>query len=219
MNEQTRQRLLNLEALVEAGFAPYPYRFPKTHGAREILKAKAGAPPEAEWPEEEVALAGRLVALRRMGKVTFAHLLDETERIQLYFQKDLTPHYELLKKLDVGDILGVRGHPFTTKTGEVTVKVLAWTPLVKSLHPLPDKWRGGGRGGGPPRARGPGGGREAPGRPRGGSCAAPARRRPGPRGRRRRSGKAPLQREDPLLDAAEALPILLLLVVVAQEMP
>lgn len=87
-------------------------------------------------------MAGRLVALRRMGKVTFAHLLDETGRIQLYFQRDLTPKYELLKKLDVGDILGVRGHPFTTKTGEVTVKVLDWTPLVKSLHPLPDKWHG-----------------------------------------------------------------------------
>ncbi len=141
MNEQTRQRLLNLEALVEAGFPPYPYRFPKTHHAQEILKAKEGASPEQEWPER-VALAGRLLALRRMGKVTFAHLLDETGRIQLYFQKDLTPHYELLKKLDVGDILGVEGTLFTTKTGEVTVKVLSWTPLVKALHPLPDKWHG-----------------------------------------------------------------------------
>jgi lysyl-tRNA synthetase class 2 len=141
MNEQTRQRLLNLEALVEAGFEPYPYRFPKTHSAGAILDAKAGAPPETEWPEE-VALAGRVVAIRRMGKVTFAHLLDESGRIQLYFQKDLTPRYELLKKLDVGDILGVKGPLFTTKTGEVTVKVLSWTPLVKSLHPLPDKWHG-----------------------------------------------------------------------------
>ncbi|WP_243027338.1 lysine--tRNA ligase [Thermus albus] len=141
MNEQTRQRLLNLEALVEAGFQPYPYRYPKTHSAKEILSAKEGAPPESEWPEE-VALAGRIVALRRMGKVTFAHLLDGSGRIQLYFQKDLTPRYELLKKLDVGDILGVKGPVFTTKTGEVTVKVLSWTPLVKSLHPLPDKWHG-----------------------------------------------------------------------------
>ena len=142
MNDQTRQRLLNLEALVEAGFAPYPYRFPKTHSAEAILKAKRGAPPESEWPEEEVAVAGRLVALRRMGKVTFAHLLDETGRIQLYFQRDLTPKYELLKKLDVGDILGVRGHPFTTKTGEVTVKVLAAPPPRKSPHPRPDKRHG-----------------------------------------------------------------------------
>ena len=132
MNEQTRQRLLNLEALVEAGFQPYPYRYPKTHSAKEILSAKEGAPPESEW-EEEVALAGRIVALRRMGKVTFAHLLDESGKIQLYFQKDLTPSYELLKKLDVGDILGVKGTVFTTKTGEVTVKVLSWTPLVKKI--------------------------------------------------------------------------------------
>jgi len=141
MNEQTRQRLLNLEALVEAGFEPYPYRYPKTHSASEVLEAKKGAPPESEWPEE-VALAGRLMALRRMGKVTFAHLLDESGRIQLYFARDLTPRYELLKKLDVGDLLGVRGSVFTTKTGEVTLKVLDWTPLAKSLHPLPDKWHG-----------------------------------------------------------------------------
>jgi len=85
MNEQTRQRLLNLEALAEAGFQPYPYRYPKTHSAKEILVSKQGAPPESEW-EEEVALAGRIVALRRMGKVTFAHLLDESGKIQLYFQ-------------------------------------------------------------------------------------------------------------------------------------
>lgn len=62
-------------------------------------------------------MAGRLVALRRMGKVTFAHLLDETGRIQLYFQRDLTPKYELLKKLDVGDILGVRGTPSPPRRG------------------------------------------------------------------------------------------------------
>lgn len=141
MNEQTRQRLLNLEALVEAGFEPYPYRFPKTHKALEILEGKKGAPPGTEWPEE-AALAGRIMALRRMGKVTFAHLQDESGRIQLYFAKDTTPQYELLKKLDVGDLLGVRGTVFTTKTGEVTLKVLSWTPLVKSLHPLPDKWHG-----------------------------------------------------------------------------
>lgn len=141
MNEQTRQRLQNLEALVEAGFEPYPYRYPKTHSAQDILQDKEGAPPGSEWPEE-VALAGRLMAMRRMGKVSFAHLLDESGRIQVYFAKDLTPRYELLKKLDVGDLLGVRGTVFTTKTGEITIKVSDWTPLAKSLHPLPDKWHG-----------------------------------------------------------------------------
>lgn len=141
MNEQSQKRLLDLEALVETGFEPYPYRYPKTHAASEILKAKEGAPPGSEWPEE-VALAGRILALRRMGKVTFAHLLDESGKIQLYFARDLTSRYELLRKLDVGDLLGVRGTVFTTRTGEVTVKALDWTPLAKSLHPLPDKWHG-----------------------------------------------------------------------------
>ncbi len=141
MSEQAEQRLQNLRALVEGGFEAYPYRFPKTHEASAILEAKGGAPPETEWPGE-VALAGRILALRRMGKITFAHLQDATGKIQLYFQRDLTPRYELLKRVDVGDILGVKGTLFTTKTGEVTVRVLEWTPLAKSLHPLPDKWHG-----------------------------------------------------------------------------
>ncbi len=141
MNEQTRQRLLNLEALVEAGFEPYPYRWPKTHSAQGILAGRAGSPPGTEWPEE-VAIAGRVMALRRMGKASFAHLQDETGRIQLFFAQGTTPHYPLLKHLDVGDTLGVKGTVFVTKTGEVTVKVLDWTPLVKALHPLPDKWHG-----------------------------------------------------------------------------
>ncbi|AEB11850.1 lysine--tRNA ligase [Marinithermus hydrothermalis] len=140
-SEQTQQRLRNLEALKEAGYEAYPYRYPKTHDAAQILEAHAGAGPGEEWPEV-VRLAGRLVALRRMGKVTFAHLLDGSGRIQLYFNKQETPDYNLLKKLDIGDIIGVEGTVFTTKTGEITVRVTRWTLLVKSLRPLPDKWHG-----------------------------------------------------------------------------
>jgi lysyl-tRNA synthetase class 2 len=141
-NEQTRQRLRNLEALVEAGFEPFPYRFDKTHDAAQIRAAHEGAAPQQEWPEEWVKVAGRLMSLREMGKVIFAHLQDGSGRIQLYFSKNDTERFELLKKLDVGDIVGVEGHVFTTKTGEITVKVRRWVPLVKALHPLPDKWHG-----------------------------------------------------------------------------
>ena len=140
--DQLKQRLANLEALVEAGFEPYPYRYPKTHDAAQLLAAYADAGPEEAWPEERVRLAGRLVSLRRMGKVTFAHLLDETGRIQLYASRDLSEQYKLLKKLDIGDIVGVEGSVFTTKTGEITVQVERWQPLVKALRPLPDKWHG-----------------------------------------------------------------------------
>lgn len=141
-NEQTQQRLKNLEALVEAGFEPFPYRFDKTHDAAQIRTAHEGAQPQQEWPEEHVKIAGRLMTLREMGKVIFAHLQDGSGRIQLYFSKSDTERFELLKKLDVGDIVGVEGHVFTTRTGEITVKVKHWTPLVKALHPLPDKWHG-----------------------------------------------------------------------------
>ncbi|RIH83652.1 lysine--tRNA ligase [Calidithermus roseus] len=141
-SEQTQQRLKNLEALVEAGFEPFPYRFDKTHDAAQIRAAHEGAQPQQEWPEEHVRVAGRLMTLREMGKVIFAHLQDGSGRIQLYFSKGDTERFELLKKLDVGDIVGVEGHVFTTKTGEITVKVKHWTPLVKALHPLPDKWHG-----------------------------------------------------------------------------
>ena len=141
-SEQTAQRLRNLEALVEAGFEPYPYRYEKTTSAAELQQRHQGAGAEESWPDERVSLAGRLVSLRRMGKVTFAHLLDESGRIQLYFNKQATAEYNRLKKLDVGDLVGVSGSVFTTRTGELTVAVERWQPLAKALRPLPDKWHG-----------------------------------------------------------------------------
>jgi len=141
-SEQTQQRLANLEALAQAGFERFPYRFPKTHDAAQILANHAGALPQQEWPDEKVRVAGRLMTFRHMGKASFAHIQDATGRIQLYLARDLTEHYDLIKKLDIGDIVGVEGTVFTTKTGEITIKVGKFTPLVKSLHPLPDKWHG-----------------------------------------------------------------------------
>jgi len=140
--DQLKQRLANLEALVEAGFKAFPHRFDKTHDAAAIVRDHAAAGAEEEWPEERVRLAGRIVSLRRMGKVAFAHLLDESGRIQLYFSRNNTQEYKLLRKLDIGDIIGVEGTIFTTKTGEITVSVDNWEPLVKALRPLPDKWHG-----------------------------------------------------------------------------
>lgn len=141
-SEQTRQRLANLKALVEAGFEPFPYRYDKTHSAAQILAAHPEPQPGQEFPGEKVRMAGRLMTFRHMGKASFAHLQDESGRIQIYLARDLTERYDLLKKLDIGDIVGVEGTVFVTKTGEVTIKVQRWLPLVKSLHPLPDKWHG-----------------------------------------------------------------------------
>ncbi len=141
-SDQTLQRLANLDALVEAGFERYPYQYPVSHSAKAVLEAHRGAAAEQDWPSQLISLAGRLMAIRRMGKVSFGHLQDGSAKIQVYFSRDLTEQYEALKKLDVGDIIGVLGTAFTTKTGEITLKVASWKPLVKSLHPLPDKWHG-----------------------------------------------------------------------------
>lgn len=122
-SEQTRQRLANLKALVEAGFEPFPYRYDKTHSAAQILAAHPEPQPGQEFPGEKVRMAGRLMTFRHMGKASFAHLQDESGRIQIYLARDLTERYDLLKKLDIGDIVGVEGTVFVTKTGEVTIKV------------------------------------------------------------------------------------------------
>src|SRR5207244_10209472 len=84
-------------------------------------------------------LAGRLILLRPMGKTTFGHLEDASGKIQLYFKIDDlgAEQYEVLKLLDLGDVIGVEGPLFQTKTGEVTVRVERLTLLAKSLRPLP----------------------------------------------------------------------------------
>ncbi|MDX2005849.1 MAG: lysine--tRNA ligase [Meiothermus sp.] len=141
-SEQTKQRMQNQQALVDAGFEKFPYSFEQTHHAKQILEAHTGAEPQQEWPEEQVKVAGRVMLFRHMGKASFAHIQDGSGRIQVYLTRDNTLHYELSKKLDIGDWVGIEGTVFTTKTGEITVKVQRFTPLVKALHPLPDKWHG-----------------------------------------------------------------------------
>jgi lysyl-tRNA synthetase class 2 len=139
-NEQVEQRGRNLEALKALGVDPYPYRYEVTHrarGVKETFDALAAS-------RNEVALAGRLMAIRGHGKSTFAHLQDETDRIQVYFKLNIlgeTP-YATVRLLDVGDLVGVRGTVFRTKTGEMTVEVHALTFLAKCLTPLPEKWHG-----------------------------------------------------------------------------
>jgi lysyl-tRNA synthetase, class II len=140
-SEQTQQRLANLEALAEAGFERFPYRYDQTHHAQELQSQYGGAEPQTQWTQR-VAVAGRVMTFRHMGKASFVTLQDVSGRIQLYLAKDSTDRYELIKKLDIGDIAGFEGTAFITKTGEVTIKVDLWQPLVKSMHPLPDKWHG-----------------------------------------------------------------------------
>ena len=134
LNFVLQARREKLEALEAAGVAPYAYAFDRQHSAAQAQTLLGGA---QEGPE--VSLAGRIVAWRSHGKTTFAHLADSTGKVQLYFKKDQLGEesYALLAHLDLGDIIGVHGPLFRTRTGEVTVRVDKVELLAKSLRPLP----------------------------------------------------------------------------------
>jgi lysyl-tRNA synthetase class 2 len=138
-----RQRLDKLARIREIGEEPFKYSFPRTHTIREAHEEHEKK-SEGE-PEPLVRVAGRLLALRHHGKTTFADLADDSGRIQLYFgRKDLGDEkYEFISKLvNIGDFLGVLGHTFTTRTGQITIRVEEFSLLTKSLRPLPEKWHG-----------------------------------------------------------------------------
>ncbi|HLE56417.1 MAG TPA: amino acid--tRNA ligase-related protein [Rhodothermia bacterium] len=146
LNFVLRARREKLEAIRAAGVEPFAYSYNREHTAAEAL---ALLPPAAEAAEAgttahapdgpTVSLAGRIVAWRAHGKTAFAHLADSSGRIQLYFRRDQLgeDRYALLHQLDLGDIIGVAGPLFRTKTGEVTVRVASFELLAKSLRPLP----------------------------------------------------------------------------------
>jgi len=142
-NEQIRQRREKLEALRRRGIDPFGGRYPVTHWARGLAERLGHAVDEELKGFGAVSLAGRLVALRHHGKTCFAHLMDQTGRIQLYARADaLGEEYARFVDLDTGDFIGVTGEMFRTRTGELTVAVKAFTFLSKSLRPLPEKWHG-----------------------------------------------------------------------------
>jgi lysyl-tRNA synthetase class 2 len=134
LNFVLQARREKLDALEAAGVQPYAYSFDRQHSAAEAQQLLGSA---EEGPA--VTLAGRVVAWRSHGKTTFAHLADATGKIQLYFKKDQLgdKSYALLAHYDLGDIIGVHGPLFRTRTGEVTVRVDRVEMLAKSLRPLP----------------------------------------------------------------------------------
>ena len=126
-----------LDAVRAAGLEPFGYSFERTHDAGA---AAALAPAESHEGEtaETVRIAGRIVSMRAHGKTTFSHLADASGRVQLYFRRDdLGDAYGLIALLDIGDVVGVTGVPFRTRSGEPTVRVQAIELLAKSLRPLP----------------------------------------------------------------------------------
>ncbi|OGC25239.1 lysine--tRNA ligase [candidate division WOR-1 bacterium RIFOXYB2_FULL_42_35] len=142
LSELLKVRRDKLDELRDKGINPFPYTYEASITAAEVL-TKFKDIKEGEQAEEEVSLAGRLMTKRGHGKASFGHLQDETGRIQIYAREDVIgAKYDIYRKLDMGDIIGIKGHVFRTKTGELTVKVADFTMLCKSLHPLPEKWHG-----------------------------------------------------------------------------
>ena len=149
LNFVMQARRDKLDALAAKGVAPFAYGFDRSHfaaGAVALMPpaASKGASPDGsvagEHPDgPRVQVAGRIVAWRAHGKTTFAHLADPSGRIQLYFKKDQIGEepYALLDCFDLGDVIGVAGPLFRTRTGEVTVRVEEVQMLAKSLRPLP----------------------------------------------------------------------------------
>src|SRR4029453_10251116 len=139
----TRLRREKLDSLRSRGIDPFGGRYPVTQWARDLAERLGSATDEELKGFGPVSLAGRIVTIRHHGKQCFAHLMDQTGRIQLYARADgLGDEYARFVELDMGDFVGVTGEMFRTRTGELTVAVKAFTFLAKSLRPLPEKWHG-----------------------------------------------------------------------------
>jgi lysyl-tRNA synthetase class 2 len=138
---QRLRRTTEIEAL---GFRPYGARFDTTHTVPQILADYAAKTAEELADKPQVRIAGRIQTVRRMGKAGFMHLMQSGERLQVYVRKDAVPEadYALYEGLDLGDILGVDGYLFRTRTGELSVHAEKLTFLSKILLAMPEKWHG-----------------------------------------------------------------------------
>ncbi|MGS0763247.1 lysine--tRNA ligase [Syntrophomonas curvata] len=138
INELIRVRREKLEELRAAGIDPFGQRFDRDTTAQAVQNDFAGLEGHT------VKIAGRIMSKRRHGKAGFANLQDLSGDIQLYFRQDDLgePQYDLFRKLDIGDILGITGEVFRTQKGEISIHVRDLVYLSKSLHPLPEKWHG-----------------------------------------------------------------------------
>ncbi|HNW91576.1 MAG TPA: lysine--tRNA ligase [bacterium] len=140
----TAVRQAKLDALRAQGINPYPNRF-VTDTTAAAARAAIAVLPEGGTDPTVRTLAGRLMSVRRMGKALFAHLRDRSGNLQLYVKKGTLPDADfalMAETLDIGDLVGVQGTGFVTRTGEPTVQVQHIALLAKKLRPLPEKWHG-----------------------------------------------------------------------------
>ena len=145
LTDQEIVRREKLQKLIDKGVDPFGQKFVSTHhsvAAKQLATGKTH--DELEALAIPTAIAGRIVLLRNMGKASFITIQDKVGTIQAYIRKDTIGDeaYSIFELADLGDIVGVEGQLMLTKTGEITVKVKAYTHLVKALRPLPEKYHG-----------------------------------------------------------------------------
>jgi len=137
VNEIYNQRIEKLANIKKSGIDPYPRKFPNLLSSKELL---------ASFEEgKKVLVGGRLIAIREHGKSAFGNVMDQDGKVQFYLHKDVVGEekFKFFKaNIDIGDIIGISGELFKTRTGEPTVKVAEFHILSKSLRPLPEKWHG-----------------------------------------------------------------------------
>ncbi|MFC1518033.1 OB-fold nucleic acid binding domain-containing protein, partial [Candidatus Margulisiibacteriota bacterium] len=140
---ELKVRQQKLKDILSSGDNPFQYSYEKTHHIGDILEKYANLKNEEE-AKEKVSIAGRIVARRGHGKASFGNILDDSGAIQFYCKLDNLGEekYNKYLTLDTGDIVGIKGIPFRSKRGELSVRVDEYTLLTKSLHPLPEKFHG-----------------------------------------------------------------------------
>jgi lysyl-tRNA synthetase class 2 len=138
-DQYVRQRLHKLQLLREEGIDPYPARVKRSHTLAEVREQYS-----PDGPPLRVDVAGRLTAIRNQGKMAFADIKDDTGRLQLLARIDElgSEQFGLIDLLDLGDFVGASGEVFTTKRGELTVRISSLSVLAKSLRVPPEKWHG-----------------------------------------------------------------------------
>lgn len=145
LNDQWQVRREKLDKLRSLGMDPFGRRFERSHLASEILEA-FGEQENEDLESKDIAatVAGRIMTKRGKGKAGFAHIQDLSGQIQIYVRQDAVgiEQYEAFKMADLGDIVGITGHVFRTKMGELSIKAQSFEILSKALRPLPDKFHG-----------------------------------------------------------------------------
>ena len=133
LNQIIEFRKEKLSKLIEAGVDPYPQKYEPTHFSSDILN------DFKNLEKENVNIAGRIMSIRKMGKASFFHIQDTKSKIQVFIRQDDVgeENYAHFKLLDIGDFVGVKGHVFKTKMGEISVHTDVLTILSKSIRPLP----------------------------------------------------------------------------------